>query len=397
MCRNHCVATRVSLVAAACLAVVHVAVAQTTAEEARPAVTTPADQTPSRFAAAAPKRSEGRWMIEVHGATFGSAQQRSASTTTIDAFPTGASFTTTGGQSSRAVSSWAFGDGAVLFNQVRQAFGAEHGLALPAITPLDAVMRARGTSSTSRTAFGGRLTANLTSWLALEVAVERGSRRSRLTDDTVAAVEATRASYVSAFQTLLTTVPQTNARVTSTATSSPEASGNQTIATGSLVLSLVRSSRLGLHALVGGGIVQNDAAGFEATLTSNYQFRLINTYPINESETVTIRFAEKKQVPVGLAGLGLTLRLAGRTGLRLDARMLVSEHTSTTTVDATPSRVTATPTVTFPSLTTPSIQFSTIAGARTSLSGDPVTGLQTYRGSGYELRPQFTVGYYVRF
>lgn len=335
-------------------------------------------------------------MFEIHGTAFGDLLGN-ARGATGDGFPAGTPFTTITGRGSRAVTSWAFGDGAAFFDDVRRAFGAEHGLALPGITPLDGLMQSAGTSSTPARAVGGRLAGFLTSWLALEVAVDRGTMRSQLSNEAVAALEATRASYVSAFDALLTTVPQNSSGVTSTATASPEVSGNQTIVTGSLLLSIVRTSRVGIHAVLGGGIIQHDRTDFDATLASDYQFRALNTFPFSERETVAIRFSQKRQVPVGVAGLGVTLRVAGRTGIRLDARVLASENTSTTTVDASASRVTAAPSLVLPSLTTPSIQFSSAASTRTTLSGDPVSGLVTYRGSGIDLRPQFTIGYYVRF
>jgi hypothetical protein len=348
-----------------------------------------------------PARTQGGWMLEVHGGAFGELINNNVSVgrsgSSAEAFPAGTPFTTLNGQPSRAVPSWAFGDGVVLFDEVRRSFAANLGLALPAITPLDAVMRSRGAVHKPANAVGGRFSRNVTSWLAAEVAVDRGSRRSSLSSNVDAGLEATRASYTAAFQALLASIPQTGGRVTATATSSANATDTQTVVTASAVLSLVRTSRVGVHTVIGGGLMMNDGSTLEGRLQSGYQFRVFGIYPINESETVTLRFSEKKQVPVGVIGLGFTLRVAGRTGLRVDARVLASRNTATTSVDAAASTVSASPVVTLPSATTPSIQFSTETSARTTLSGAPLNGLVTYRGNGLDLRPHITVGYYVRF
>ena len=353
-------------------------------------------------APAAPKaRKPGKWMLEIHGGAFGdllSNDLKFGSTGPgVEAFSTGTPFTTVNGLPSRAVSSWFYGDGVVLFDEMRRSFAANQGLTLPAITPLDGVVRSRGSARKPATAVGGRFSRDLTSWLALEFAFDRGPSRSTLSGEVTSGIEATRASYTAAFEALLATMPQTGGRVTTTVSTSPDASDTQMVATGNVVLSLVRTSRVGVHTVIGGGLMMNDGSAFEARLQGNYRFSVFSTFPINESEVVTIRFTEKKQVPVGVLGFGLTLRVAGRSGIRLDARVLASPNSSVTSIDSSASQVTTPQFVSFPSLTTPSIQFNTLGGARTTLSGAPLSGLVTYSGGGLDLRPHVTVGYYVRF
>jgi len=356
-------------------------------------------QTQESASAASRPRREGKWLLEVHGGRFGELIPNSLSGggSGVDGLPGGTPFTTLNGQPSRAVPAWSFGDGTVLFDEMRRSFAANQGLTLPGITPLDAVMRSRGTTRAPGTAFGVRVSRDLTSWLAAEIGVDHGPMRAALAEDTLAGVEATRASYTSAFQALLATMPQTGGRVSMVAQNSPDASNTQTVVTGSAVLALVRTSRLRINAIVGGGIMKNDGASFEATLRGGYQFNVFSVFPVNESETVTLRFSEKPQVPVGVLGLGFTARLVGQSGIRVDARLLASEVTALTTIDAVPARVTSGQPVTLPSITSPSIQFSSAPGTRTSLSGNPLSGVTTYAGSGYDLRPHITVGYYVRF
>lgn len=337
----------------------------------------------------------GRWMFEIHGGRFGDPRTDEAGADG-DAFPIGTAFTTASGGPSRAVSAWTYGDGAALFNEIRRSF-ASQSVDLPAITPLDGVMRIRGMSRTASDTLGARLSGNLTSWLGVEVSVDRGPARSALSPAVLDGLEASRASYTRAFEALLAQIPQNDGRVTTTVTTSPAGSGTRTVATGSLVLSPLRVGRLGLHLMAGGGFVVNDSPDFEVRLQAGYRFSVLSRFPITESETVSIRYSEKRRAPAVVAGAGLTLRIVGRSGLRVDARVISSEHPSTTTVQSSPSTQVAQQPIVFPSLTSPSLQFSTTAGVRSTLSGDTVSGLVTHRGGGRQVVPHLTVGYYIRF
>ena len=345
-------------------------------------------------AATARPRVPDRWWVTGHGGLFGALVSDAESSGTAP-FPLGTAFVTVNGRQSRAVSSWAFGDGAVLFDEFRRSFSAQYGVALPAIVPLDAVLRMRGTGHTQGPAFGGRIGRDVTSWLGVEFGLDRGVRSS--TPSAIAdGLESTRASYATAFQAMIATIPQTGSQVTVTA---PEMSksGGQTVLTGNALLSFVRTTRFQLHAIVGGGLLLNDAESIEAQLQGSYRFSIFSTFPIDESDRVTIRFTEKRSAPVGVFGAGFTLRTARASGLRVDARILASRNTSVTTVDASPSRTSAVERVALPSNTLPSIQFSSEPSARSTLSGDAVSRLETYTGSGLDLRPVVTFGYYVRF
>lgn len=382
---------RAALGAILCLSTAGMAVAQPATEPSTaPALAAqPTPAPPSR-------RNPGRWMFEIHGGRFGDPRNEDAGPDG-DAFPVGTAFTTASGGPSRAVSAWTYGDGAALFNEIRRSFAAGQGVDLPAITPLDGIMRIRGVSRTASDTLGARLSGNLTSWLGVEVSVDRGPGRSALSQDVIDGLEASRASYTRAFEALLAQIPQNDGRVTATVTTSAAGSGTRTVATGSLVLSPVRVGRLGLHLMAGGGYVINDSPDFEVRLQAGYRFSVLSRFPITESETVSIRYAEKRRAPAVIAGVGMTLRLAGRSGLRVDARVIASEHPSTTTVQSSPSSQVAQQSIVFPSLTTPSLQFSTAAGVRSTLSGEMVSGLVTHRGGGRQVVPHFTVGYYIRF
>lgn len=345
---------------------------------------------------AAKRRSPGRWSVEVHGGGFGELLSTVGKGGAGEPFPTGTPFTTFNGRPSRAVPSWFFGDGAALFNEFQASNGARFTPPLTAITPLDPVLRTAGTTRKPARAIGGRFGGNLTSWFGLELAVDRGTSRTAFSDSVTTGVAATRASYTAAFDAFLDGL--NDVRVTTAATL-PDASGTQTIVTGSAVLSVVRTSRVGVHAVIGGGFVRNDTSPLEVRLQGGYQANVAPGRPINESETVTIRFSEKPRVPAGVLGLGFTVRVAGNSGLRVDARVLANENTTITSVSSSIDSLVLPVGVgiALADPLTPSLQLSSRADTRPTLSGDPINGLVTHTGGGVELRPHVTVGYFVRF
>jgi hypothetical protein len=347
-------------------------------------------------------RKRGGWALEVHGGRLGDLLSAGArSGTSLDAFPAGTPFATAGGHPSRAVSSWFYGDGPTLFDQIRASFAASHGVSLPGIVPLDTVVRSRALSRGSTDTVGARFSRDLTSWLALEVAYDRGSSRSTLDSSVASGIEASRASYAGAFQALLTAIPHTAGQITAVAEPAATESSQPTqIATGSLVITPVRVSRFAVHVLVGGGVLKRGGSATELRLRGGTRFSLLGQMPIDESETVILRFDEKRQLPAITAGAGFTIDMWGPLGLRADARVVATEDTAVTTLSSSATHTTtvvASQQVTFPSLTTPSIQLSSIPNARTTLSGPAVADLVTYSGDGHELRPQFTVGLVLRF
>lgn len=342
----------------------------------------------------------GGWMFEVHGGGFGELISNNINLGGAGggaAFPASTPFGTD--VTSRAVTSWTFGDGPALFADF---WRANRGPDVPAIAPLDSVMRSRATTSTPARAVGARFSRNLTRGFAAEISVDRGGRRSSLSPDAVSAIEATRASYTTAFESLLSTTGALNpgalvdpGRVTATTATTPETSDTQTVVSGSAVLSLVRATRVGVHLVIGGGVIMNEGSTTDVQLQGRYQFQL-GTSAVDESETVTLHFTEKKRVPVAVLGLGTTVRVAGNSGVRVDARVLASRNSSTTSVDST-SRVTELSRVLALGRNAPSLTFGGNQTSRSSLTGEPLNGLATYSGRGLDLRPQFTVGYYVRF
>ena len=365
----------------------------------------PALSQASAMSASRPSKSQGKWAIEIHGGGFGDLLDiGSLGKSGGQPFPAGTPFTSEFGTPSAAVTSWMFGDGAALFNAFRESRSVDRefngipfrAITLPSVTPLDSLLRSAGTVRTPGKAFGVRFSRDLAPRFALEFAYDRGRSRTSVSDDATRAIEATRVSYVAAFEALLAG-RSIDPRVNATATlPTSDATNTQTIVTGSAVVTMVKTSRIGVHAVFGGGLVTNDSSPLDVRVDGGYQFGINQLSSIEESETIAIRFAEKPKVPVGVLGLGFTVRVMGNSGVRVDARMLASESAATTTLSASASRGASAGRTVLMFVGTPSIAFSP-DDRQTTLSGGAIDGLVTHTGGGYEVRPQVTVGYFLRF
>ena len=310
-------------------------------------------------------------------------------------FPPGTTFATEPGFPSRANSSWYFGDGAALFNEVNAQFAARFNIRFPPVVPLDSMLNSAGVGRQGGRSWGFRVARRIRPRLGAEFSVDRSQVRLRLTDSARNAIEATRTSFERAFSGLIGTIPQTGLRVMSTA-DIDEAVAHHTAITGVLTIGLTKHGRMATHALAGAGRVLNRADPLEARLRGTYQFRFFDTFPVNESDTVTIRFTERDSATVGVFGGGVTADFVERHGVRADLRVFAGRSSSGTLVDASSSVQRLAPFVALPSLTNPSLQFSTTTTDRSSLNGS-TTGLKTFTGSGFDLRIVLSVGYYIRF
>ena len=337
-------------------------------------------------------RAEPKWTAEVH---WGAARSATPAGGTAGPFPAGTTFTTEPGFPSRANSSWYFGDGAALFNEVSAQFASRFNLRLPQLVPLDGVLTSAGLSRQTGRSFGFRVERRVTPRFGVEISVDRSQVRTRVTDAARDAIESTRTSFERAFSGLIGTIPQTGLRVTSTAEIG-EAATHHTAIVGALTIALARRGRFAAHALAGGGRTSNGGHPIEVRLRGNYQFRFFSTFPVNETDTVTIRFSERETAAVVVFGGGITADLGKRHGVRADVRVLAGGSGIGTSVDASPSVERVGPFVALPSNTNPSLQFSTTVTDRSSLNGS-TAGLKTFSGTGLDTRILLNVGYFVRF
>ena len=102
------------------------------------------------------------------------------------------------GATTRAVSSWVIGDGAALLNQALSSFRVTQQIA-----PLDAVAQSVFAKRTAGAAIGFRISRALNERFAAELSVDYLHTPLALTSANLAGVEATRASFVSAWNSLL--------------------------------------------------------------------------------------------------------------------------------------------------------------------------------------------------
>ncbi len=289
-------------------------------------------------AAAAAQSAAGasRWEVEVHGG--GGFDNRS--TDGRGALPpAGEPFQTVVGATSRRASTWSFGDGALLLNQINASFGAA-GTPFPPsgrITPLDPVLQGAAAHGDNGVDWGFRVGVALTPRFGAEFTLDAAQGQVRFTDEALAGIEATRSSFITALDNRTGLLYSggglvfTNASVTSTA-AIDEPSGRQLFTTGTLIINLASGGRFVPYAAVGAGVVSNIGDLPSATLTGNYRFASIGaavgTFPVDETDTVRIALVSAKQHPlVTVFGGGVKFQASRRWGLRGDVRAYVSKNT----------------------------------------------------------------------
>lgn len=330
-------------------------------------------------------KTAGAWAIEVNGG-WSTVSNPAGGTATNP--PAGGPIPTLAGLvPSRAVASWYFGDGAVLFNQFADAtLGA-----VPRISPLQ--FAALGATRRPGASWGVRVSRHLTSRVSAEFAFARSATRVAIGSDTLANVEAARASFLTAFQTLFAGAPQLV--VTSTTAVGDRQGSLQSLA-GTANVFLLTRGRIRPYLAAGAGVLSSRGAP-TIVLTGRYAFALGG--PISETDTVTLRFAEPGRRTVGIVGGGAEVALGRRSGVRGDVRVAMGARTAATLLSATPSTIPGSPAQALTLFTNAAtIQFSNSAAIRPStLSAAPLSDFAVFNGSGSRHLTTVTVGFFVRF
>lgn len=366
--------------------------------------------------AAAQATDERKWEIEVHG---GGALPTNPTAGTVNLPGPGEEFTRPGGRTSRRESSWYFGGGTTLFNQVasqtaddtRQVpvnpFFTNPQLGFsPRIIALDPVLgRSLGQRERGGT-FGVRVSRALTPRLSAELSVDYSMAPLQITEATSDAIEATRASFDAAFgrwTSLLTTF--TPIGVSSTATLE-EGGGHQVFTSGALNINLRTTGNIVPYATVGAGVISTTGKTPSATLTGNHQWRLTPLPPFqpvtfNETDSVTVTETRDEHAVAAVLGGGVKYHVSPRYGIRADVRVSLTRNSASTVLDAHPlgSRPATEPSsqgVMNPP-TNPTIVFSTSPNVPSTLSGPDIAGLFTYSGSGIVTHTNITAGIFWRF
>jgi len=294
---------------------------------------------------------------------------------------------------SRRVPSWFLGDGAELLNLVNQQFD------VPAlIRPLDAALDGSALDAGAGLAGGVRVRRALGARHALEFSLELFPDPVDLSDELLAAVDASRDSFVPAFEGLLATGPFTDVDVR--AASEVGGSSLELAATGAFVyrFGVVRAGALVPYVTLGGGLVTGVGDGPTAMLEGGYRFLILDEVPIDETDRVTIRH-ERGTGLAGLLGAGLRRDVSARWGVRVDGRVLVGPRTSALLVDTDPTVARGTPPGFVESFTTPSIQFSNdpATGRESTLGPPPLEAFEAFESDGLRTRVRITAGVFVRF
>jgi hypothetical protein len=337
--------------------------------------------------------AQGKWTVELFGG--GTAGSESKKGTAIDEFPFGTPFTAESGSQSRAVPSWYFGDGSTLLNEVLAEFSRIDSTPFDRILPLDPLLTTSGTTRAKAGAYGVRVGRVIVPRLVLETMLVRSHDGLELTDAMRSGIENTSRSFTAAFQGLLNTAPVTNISVGSSVAIRNRSRARTRIAS-TLNWTLMTGRRFSAHVTGGGGVLINSGDGPEVDVTGTYSFRTFDVLPVSETDHVRVRFQQRKNNLMGVIGGGAVYNLSARSGVRADIQMTFNSSKVTTLVTGTPTVARLTPAGVLPSTTSPAIQFSTLPGIRSSLSGAETT-LTTFTGSGVSRQVSFTVGVFRRF
>ena len=346
--------------------------------------------------AAADKRyvSSRRWEADFSvGGVFGG---RPTGGTRIASFPVGDAFTYFGTASSRYASSWMFGDGAVLINQIATGFGAA---AVPdRQTPLDPMLTASSLERGAGVGFGVRVLRRLTPRLRAAFVIERLSEALDFSASATAAVEATRASFERVWNGIIATgggVLFTNPVVSGTVTAS-DASAAMMYVTGGIEYQLTRDKRLVPFVSAAAGVAHRTGSLPELAINGTYQFLFFSGGQLSEQDHVRVHYRGDSS-PAGVFGAGFRYFMTARHGLRVEFRVHINGDSIATLVDATPQSVPGTPSFAIASSTTPALVFSNSPAVRGNLSGPAIASLETFSGSGTAMRVNLGVGYFFRF
>ncbi len=356
----------------------------------------------------------GKWEVGFHG---GGMWPTNPTGGTVSLPGPGPVFTTASGANppptSRRVSSWYFGDGALLFDQAASSLAMQTGspLALSGrITTLDPVLGRSLGRWRSGGSIGVSVVRALTPRLSAELNVDYGLQRRQITQSNSDAIEATRASFIPAFAGVITVNPNRVLNsVTSTATLD-SGSRRQFVASSTLIVNLRTTGNVVPYATFGAGLISITGNTPSATLRGHYQFLLgTNRAPINETDSVTVGEAGDNQTFAGILGGGVKYHMSPRWGIRLGVRVALSRNAANTVVDASPNVALGQPPAGRGVLgAEPSIQFSnnssdplTVLGvtavAASTLTGPAITGLRTFSESGISTHTNITAGIFWRF
>ena len=188
---------------------------------------------------------------------------------------------------SREVSSWLVGDGAVLLNDVLEAFSLT-----PRLTPLDRALDAMGGDRATNAAFGIRLVRRIKPRLAAEVSFDVLPGTTPTSDGFVEAVEMSRSTFESSFAGLLTTGPFSAVSVTAVRDTADGSSAAFAL-TGALHFQFGTARSFAPYLAAGGGVITGTGTATVSTVTGQYRFTLPSGAGIMETDVAALHVGDR--------------------------------------------------------------------------------------------------------
>jgi hypothetical protein len=340
---------------------------------------TPVD--PEAASVASPAANRPRWEIELLGGlaagtdpTRGSGQLPPSAGTMIP-FP--------GWFPAPSISSWYYGEGAALFNEVMVWLGRS-----AAIVPLDEILVRTAVTRPTGAQFGARIGRVVGSRLTAEVALTVDTGRLTMSDRARTILESSARTSLEAFRWLgsaeLARLDQT-----------VKSGGLRLMTTGALTIALGSGQPLTPFVTVGAG-VRSSLGAAEVSLAGSYH-RTAFDLQFEESDTVHIQF-ESKATPVFVVGAGFRTALSPASGIRGEVRLLAGPNGIRTRLRTTPTRAEFARDGTLILTTTPLLAFATPGSAgESTLSGPVIEEFETFSGGGTSTSLTLTIGYFRRF
>lgn len=297
-----------------------------------------------------PQPAGPRWEVSFHGGLVTRGSTPTGESRTPFAGPT--FVMADGATPSRAVPSWYFGDGTDLLNQVLSLRGI--GSVRPLELPGWPVPRQSGAE------IGGRIARHLASRLWFEASVDVGLGGPAFDDATRERVEATRASFETAFTALAASGASVITASTVTSAANLNEGGRRLLVSG-VFQYRGHESPVRPILLAGVGVASTVGSPATLTLTGTYRFTTPAQAVIEETDTIRLRYDTSNSL-VWVFGGGLMHDLSRTSAYRVELRVLASSTKLSAHLDATPSRVTASPGgVLVLNATSPGLQFSSAA------------------------------------
>jgi hypothetical protein len=267
--------------------------------------------------AQSPPKDNAKWEVELHA---GKKWASGSADGSISLPEPGATFTTVNGGTSRMVTSWYFGDGALLLNQV-QALDPS----IPErIIPLDPVLAAPLAARQSDIVFGGRLSRSINSRFSGELTVDYGKDRMIIPSGIASQIHATSESFYSTWTSFFAAWKSSSLvrpfSVGGLTKLDQDKGSSQLLLDGTVNVALRTTGRIIPYISGGVGVISNSKERMRVNLTGSYASGTSNAEFINEGTSVSLRFEIPDHVVVGVMGGGVKYFVTPGWGLRFDAR-----------------------------------------------------------------------------